>query len=45
MSTITKKPIVENEEVQVFKCSLHINGLELEDELILFGRLFSCRVR
>ena len=45
MSTITTKLKVGSEGGQVFKCSLHTNGLELEDELILFGKFLSCRVR
>ena len=45
MSTVTKKLKVESEEGQIFKCSLHTNNLELEDELRLFGKLLSCRVR
>ena len=36
MSEITRNPKVGSEEGQIFKCSLHTNGLELEDELILF---------
>ena len=38
MSTITKKPKVGSEEGQIFKCSLHTNSLELEDELVLCKR-------
>ena len=45
MSIIIKKPKVGSEEGQIFKCSLHTNGLYLEDELILFGKVLSCRVR
>ena len=33
---ITKKSKVESGEGQIFKCSLHTNNLELEDELRLF---------
>ena len=43
--TITKKLKVGSEEGQIFKCSLHTNGLNLEDEVRLFGKLLSCRVR
>ena len=42
---ITKILKVGSEERQIFKCSLCTNGLELEDELILFGKILSCRVR
>ena len=45
MFAITEKPKVGNEEGQIFKCSLHTSGLELEDELILFEKLLNCRVR
>ena len=45
MSTIIGKPKVGSEERQIFRCSLHTNGLELKDELILFGKVLSCRVR
>ena len=45
MFTITKKQNVGSEEGQIFKCSLHKNGLDLENELILFEKLLSCRVR
>ena len=40
-----KKLKVESEEGQIFKCSLHTSGLELEDEHILFGKFLSCRIR
>ena len=42
---ITKKPKIRGEEGQIFKCSLHTSNLELKDELILFGKPLSCRVR
>ena len=45
MSTITKKLKVGSEEGQIFKCSLHTKNLELEDELLLFGKLLSYRIR
>ena len=45
MSIITKKLKVGSEEEQIFKCSLHTNGFEFEDELRFFGMLLSCRVR
>ena len=45
MSAITKKPKVESEEGQIFKCSQHTNCLVLEDELKLFGKPLSCKVQ
>ena len=45
MFAITKKLKVGSEEGQIFKCLLHTNSLELEDELVLFGKVLSCRVR
>ena len=45
MFVFTKKLKVGNEEGQIFKCSLHANGLELEDELRLFGKILDCRIR
>ena len=45
MSSITKKLKVGNEEGQIFICSLHTNGLELEDEFRLFGKFLSCKAR
>ena len=41
MSVITKILKVGNKEGKFFKCLLHTNGLELEDELGLFGKLLS----
>ena len=40
-----KKPKVESKEGQIFKCSLCTNGLELENELILFRKVLRCRER
>ena len=45
MCSITRKPEVGSEEGETFKCSLHTNGLELEDELILFEKVLSCIIR
>ena len=45
MSTITKNLKVGSEEGQILKCSLHTNGLELEDELKLFKIFLNCRIR
>ena len=45
MSVVTRKPKIGKEEGQIFKCLLHTNSLELEDELIFFGKVLSCRVR
>ena len=45
MFAILKKPKVGSEKGQIFKCSLHTNSLELEDELILFEKVLNCRVR
>ena len=44
MSAITKKLKVLSKE-QIFKCSLHINNLELEDQFRFLGKLLSCRIR
>ena len=44
MSTISKKPKVGSGEGQ-FQCSICRNSLELEDTLLLLGKIFSSRVR
>ena len=44
MSIITKILKVESEDWYIFKCSLHINGFEVEDEVILgckYARLYT----
>ena len=45
MFAITKKLKVGSEETQIFKCSLHMNGFELKDELRLFEKLLSYRIK
>ena len=45
MSTITKKLKAQSEKEKIFKCSLYINGLELENEFRLFEKLLSFRLR
>ena len=45
MFAITKVLKVGNEEGQIFKCSLHTNNLDLENELILIGKFLNCIVR
>ena len=45
MSVIIKKPKVESEERKNFKCLLHKNSLEFENEFRLFRKLLNCRVR
>ena len=45
MSAIAKELSGGSEEGQIFKCSLHTIGLELEDEFRLYKKLLSFRVR